>query len=68
METVIGRLTYDKAFRVKYCQDPDGTLEMYLSPEEIHAIKTGDGHSLSMMGCERVPELLASLCTNTPHD
>ena len=50
VETVIERLSSDKAFRVKYCQDPDKTLESYLTPEEIHAIKTGDGHSFEVKG------------------
>jgi hypothetical protein len=50
IETVIGRLTQDKGFRVKYCQDPDGALEGYLTPEEIRAVKTGDGHRLETLG------------------
>ena len=69
IETVIGRLTRDKAFRVKYCQDPDGTLEAYLTPEEIRAIKTGDGHSLAMMGCEQqIEHLTAAFCGPHPAD
>jgi hypothetical protein len=68
VESVIGRLTRDKAFRLKYCQDPDATLEAYLSPEEIQAIKTGDGHTLSSMGCKKWDELLASLCMEVPSD
>ena len=61
IETVIGRLTRDRAFRVKYCQDPDGTLQAYLTPEEIQAIKTGDGHRLALMGCsEQVEGLTAA--------
>jgi hypothetical protein len=50
IETVIARLAQDKAFLMKYCQDPDKALEGYLSPAEILAIKTGDGHSLIQMG------------------
>jgi hypothetical protein len=68
IETIIGRLTQDKSFRVKYCQDPDATLKSYLSPEEIRAIKTGDGHDLSRMGCDRWQELFASLCSEVPAD
>lgn len=69
IETVIGRLTRDKAFRMKYCQDPDGTLEAYLTPEEIKAIKTGDGHSLHLMGCnESLEQLTAALCGPHPAD
>jgi hypothetical protein len=68
-ETVIGRLMHDKSFRVNYCQDPDGTLETYLSPEEIRAIKTGDGHRLTLLGCgEQWEELHAALCGRHPAD
>ena len=49
IEIVIQRLAADKAFRMKYSQDPDGTLEAYLSPEEIRAVKTGDGHRLMLL-------------------
>jgi len=68
IETVITRLTRDKAFRVKYCQDPDGTLDAYLTPEEIRAIKSGDGHSLSLMGCDKWEELTSALCGPHPAD
>jgi hypothetical protein len=69
IETVIGRLTHDKAFRVRYCQDPDATLQTYLSPEEIQAIKTGDGHRLALMGCaEKVEDLTAAFCGPHPAD
>jgi hypothetical protein len=68
IEAVIGRLAHDKAFRVKYCQDPDSTLEAYLTPEEIRAIKTGDGHRLTLMGCEKWDELHAALCGSLPAD
>jgi hypothetical protein len=69
LETVVGRLTRDKAFRIKYCQDPDGTLESYLTPEEIRAIKTGDGHALHLLGCgDRWEELNAALCGPQPPD
>jgi hypothetical protein len=68
IESVIGRLTHDKAFRVKYCQDPDRALESYLSVEEIRTIKTGDGHNLARMGCDRWDQLLASLCADVPAD
>jgi len=68
-ETVIGRLMRDKSFRVKYCEDPDGTLESYLTPEEIRAIKTGDGHRLTLLGCgEKWEELHAALCDGHPAD
>src|SRR5579884_2432217 len=43
IEAVIERLAGDKAFRVKYCHNPDETLEAYhLTPDEIRYIKTGD--------------------------
>jgi hypothetical protein len=68
-ETVVGRLARDKAFRVKYCQNPDTTLEAYLTPEEIHAIKTGDGHRLHLMGCgDKWEELTQALCGPQPID
>src|SRR5947209_2210364 len=67
IETVIGRLTHDKAFRVKYCQDPDATLEAYLTPEEIRAIKTGDGHRLGQLGGDlKWADLTAALCGPNP--
>ncbi len=68
-ETVVERLAGDTAFRVKYRQDPDGTLESYLTPEEIRAIKTGDGHSLHVMGCgHTVEDLTQALCGPHPAD
>jgi hypothetical protein len=52
---------------VKYSEDPDATLEAYLSPEEIRAIKTGDGHKLLQMGCEgQWDELVRTLCGPAP--
>lgn len=69
VETVITRLTQDKAFRIKYCQDPDGTLESYLSPEAIQAIKTGDGHRLTGMGAGDSWEAFTlNLCMQSPSD
>lgn len=63
IETVIQLLTTDKTFRVQYCQDPDGTLERYLTPDEIRAIKTGDGFRLTELGCgEKWEELTATFC------
>ncbi len=69
IETVIGRLTHDRAFRVKYCDDPDGTLETYLTPEEIRAIKTGDGHHLEVLGAGTYwQQLNDALCGPQPTD
>lgn len=69
LETVVGRLTRDEAFRIKYCQDPDEALQSYLSPDEIKAIKTGDGHRLSLMGCgDHWEGLTAALCGPHPAD
>jgi hypothetical protein len=68
IESVIGRLTRDAAFRLKYCEDPNAALQAYLTPAEIHAIKSGDGHTLSTMGCKRWDELLASMCMEVPSD
>jgi hypothetical protein len=58
IETVIGRLSNDKAFRVKYCQDPDRTLETFLTPEEIRAIGCG----------QHWENLTAALCGPHPID
>lgn len=66
IETVIRRLATDKAFRMKYSQDPDGCLGAYLSPEEIQAIKTGDSHRLQQMGCGSWDELITTLCGPNP--
>jgi hypothetical protein len=67
IETVIDRLTKDKAFRAKYCRDPDGTLAEYLTPDEIHAIKTGNGELLGQLGkSARWQELSAGLCGADP--
>lgn len=69
IDTVIARLTRDTAFRIKYCQDPDRALESYLSPEEIRAIKTGDGHSLMRMGAgESWEAFTQGLCPQAPAD
>lgn len=68
VEAIIDRLSRDRAFRVKYCEDPDGTLESYLTPEEIRAIKTGDGHSLSLLGGHKWEELTAAFCGPHPAD
>jgi hypothetical protein len=63
IETVIKRLAADQDFHAKYCQDPDAALEAYLSPEEIRAIKTGDGHRLmALLDPQRWEELNAALC------
>jgi hypothetical protein len=67
IETVIDRLMKDRAFRAQYCQDPDGTLAAYLTPDEIHAIKTGDGRLLGQLGkSPRWQELSARLCGPDP--
>jgi len=67
IETVIERLMKDPAFRAKYCQDPDGTLAAYLTRDEIHAIKTGDGRLLGQLGrSPRWQELSAALCGPDP--
>ncbi|HEX6506341.1 MAG TPA: hypothetical protein VF221_01800 [Chloroflexota bacterium] len=67
IESVIMRLTKDASFRIKYCQDPDKALESYLSPEEIRAIKTGDGYALgSAADGARWQELTAALCGSDP--
>jgi len=67
IQEVIDRLVVDTAFRTKYCQDPDGTLEAYLTPEEIRAIKTGDGHRLVQLGCgDRWAGLTQALCGPHP--
>lgn len=65
--TVIQRLSRDKAFKVKYCQNPDTALESYLTREEIQAIKTGDGHRLEVMGYgDHWEDLTETLCGPDP--
>ncbi|GAC1328103.1 MAG: hypothetical protein NVS2B16_02160 [Chloroflexota bacterium] len=67
IEDVIDRLSADAAFRTQYCQDPDATLEAYLSPDEIRAIKTGDAHRVAGLGCsDRWNQLTATLCGPYP--
>jgi hypothetical protein len=67
LDIVIEKLKMDKAFRMKYSQDPDRTLESYLSADEIRAIKTGDGHRLSALGTgQQWEELTAALCGPDP--
>lgn len=67
IEAVIDRLSTDKAFRVKYCQDPDGTLGAYhLHPDEIRAIKTGDEVLKQLIAEEKWSELIAALCGPNP--
>jgi hypothetical protein len=67
IEAVIDRLSADQAFRVKYCQDPDGTLAAYhLSTEEIQAIKTGDDRLQQLIGENKWDELIQALCGPHP--
>jgi hypothetical protein len=67
IEAVIDRLQADRAFRVKYCQDPDGTLSTYhLSQDEIRAIKTGDDQLLELIDGNRWEELIKALCGPHP--
>ena len=69
LETLIEKLSLDKSFRVKYCQNPDRTLENFLSPEEIRAIKTGDGHAFDQMGQgDAFSRLTQVLCGPNPSD
>jgi hypothetical protein len=63
----VTRLVNDQAFQTQYRQNPDATLEAYLTPDEIRAIKTGDGHRLTEWGCgEQWPLLTAALCGPDP--
>ena len=67
IQTVVERLSADRAFRVKYSQDPDRALESYLTPAQIRAIKIGDGHLLGQLGCgEHWDQLVATLCGPNP--
>ena len=68
LEAVIDRLTQDRAFRVRYCQDPDGTLGSYhLTPAEIKAIKIGDDDQLCrLITGEKWEELIHALCGELP--
>jgi hypothetical protein len=67
IEAVIDRLATDKAFRVKYCQDPDTTLGAYhLSTDEIRAIKTGDENLRVLIDGNKWEELIQALCGSLP--
>jgi hypothetical protein len=67
IEAVIDRLAVDRAFRMKYCQDPDGTLSAYhLTPEEVLAIKTGDDGLTQLVTEEKWEELIRALCGPVP--
>lgn len=67
IEAVIDRLVTDKAFRVKYCQDPDVTLGAYhLTTEEIRCIKTGDEHLRVLIDENKWEELIGALCRSLP--
>ena len=67
IDTVIARLSNDRAFRMRFCQDPDAALESYLTPEEIRAIKTGDGYMLYRLGAgDRWEQLTEVLCGHDP--
>jgi len=69
IDAVIQRLSADPEFRVRYCQDPDKALESYLSPEEIRAIKTGDGHRLGQLGSDgKWADITTALCGPHPGD
>lgn len=64
---MIDKLSHDRAFRVKYCQNPDRALEAFLSPEEIQAIKTGDGLPFDRAGQgEAFRRLTETLCGHDP--
>jgi len=67
LDTVIDKLSHDRAFRLKYCQSPDRALENFLSPDEIRAIKTGDGHAFDCAGQgEAFRRLTETLCGPDP--
>jgi hypothetical protein len=67
LDTVIEKLSGDQAFRTKYCQDPDTALAGYLNPEEIRAVKTGDGHRIAGLGSgEKWEQLTQALCGHDP--
>ena len=67
IEAVIDRLATDRAFRMKYCQDPDRTLGAYhLTPDEIRAIKTGDDRLKQLITEEKWGELISVLCGQNP--
>lgn len=66
---MIERLSSDKAFRVKYCQDPDGTLSAYhLTPDEILAFKSGDDHLAGLTSDQKWEDYIQALCGPNPGD
>jgi hypothetical protein len=67
IEAVMERLTGDRAFRVKYCQDPDETLAAYrLTPDEVRAIKAGDDRLSHLVAEEKWEEFIKALCGPYP--
>jgi invasion protein IalB len=70
VSAVIDRLQADQSFRVEYCEDPDNALASYhLDSEDLHALKTGDGLRLELMGLgEKWSEFVAALCGPNPGD
>jgi hypothetical protein len=69
IEAVIERLSTDRAFRVKYCQDPDRTLRAsHLTPDEIQAFKTGDNHLMGLIADGKWEEFIHALCGHNPGD
>lgn len=63
IEAAIERLAADKAFRVKYCQNPDEALGAYhLSSDEIRAFKIGDDRLQQMITEEKWEDLIKALC------
>jgi hypothetical protein len=67
IEAVIDRLAQDRAFRVKYCQDPDGTLGAYhLTTEEIRYMKSGDDRLLDLIDGNKWDEFIKALCGPNP--
>jgi hypothetical protein len=67
IEAVIDRLAHDRAFRVSYCNDPEGALRAYnLTPDEIRAIKTCDDGLLASVKGDKWDALIRALCGTDP--
>lgn len=70
LSAVVDRLQHDTSFRSQYCSDPDSALSAFsLTPDEVHALKTGDGLPAERVGCgQQWDSFVRTLCGPDPGD
>lgn len=68
ISAVIDRLRDDQTFRVEYRTNPDSALSLYqLTGDELHALKSGDGFELELMGLgNKWDQFVETLCGPHP--